>query len=95
MLLILIFIALIFLTIYGFEKLANSKLASWDKAEIHVERSIQRLLGKKEYIVFGNLIIPSSSNIIKSTQIDHVVISRYGIFCLKTKSHKGSISVCK
>jgi len=62
-----------------------------DPTELEVERGIAELLYKDGYIIFGNLIIPSISKSIASTQIDHVVISINGIFCIETKSHRGNI----
>jgi len=62
-----------------------------DLTELKVERELERVLTRRGYIIFGDLIIPSVSASIKSTQIDHVVVSLYGVFCIETKSHKGNI----
>lgn len=62
-----------------------------DVTELQVEKELERILRRRGYVVFGDLIIPSVSDSIKSTQIDHVIISLYGIFCIETKSHKGNI----
>ena len=62
-----------------------------DRTELMVERELTRVLTRRGYVVFGDLIIPSVSKRIKSTQIDHVIISMYGIFCIETKSHQGNI----
>ena len=59
-------------------------------AESAVERSL-RGLHEDRYFVFRDLIIPSVSNKIGLTQIDHVVISKRGIFCVETKSNRGNI----
>ena len=40
------------------------------------------------YHVFNNVMLKTGKG---TTQIDHVVISRYGIFVIETKSHKGTI----
>lgn len=40
------------------------------------------------YNVFNNVMLKTGKG---TTQIDHVVISRYGIFVIETKSHKGTI----
>ncbi|MDE6534745.1 MAG: NERD domain-containing protein [Muribaculaceae bacterium] len=45
-------------------------------------------LPKNEYIVLNNLMYKNGS---RSTQIDHVVISVYGIFVIETKNYKGWI----
>lgn len=49
-----------------------------------------RTLDMKSYVVFENLILPSRGNT-SLTEIDQVVVSPYGIFCIETKSHRGSI----
>ena len=41
-----------------------------------------------EYVVFDNVMLKTKKG---TTQIDHVVISPYGIFVIETKSHKGEI----
>lgn len=49
----------------------------------------QRLfLDSKKYHVFNDVIIPSNST---STQIDHVIVSQYGIFVVETKNKDGWI----
>lgn len=62
-----------------------------DPTERWVEQELKRKLLTKGYVIFGDLIIPSVSKSIPSTQIDHVIVSRFGIFCLETKSHQGNI----
>lgn len=41
-----------------------------------------------EYVVFDNVMLKRGKG---TTQIDHVVVSPYGIFVIETKSHKGRI----
>ena len=65
--------------------------AKRDETEIWVDHELNKRLSAGQYIIFSDLIIPSTSEKIRSTQIDHVVVSIYGIFCLETKSHQGSI----
>lgn len=62
-----------------------------DETEIWVDHELKKRLKAGQYIIFSDLIIPSTSEKIRSTQIDHVIVSIYGIFCLETKSHQGSI----
>ncbi|MFG1481483.1 NERD domain-containing protein [Halobacteriovorax sp. HFRX-2_2] len=45
-------------------------------------------LNNEEYHRIHNIIIPSSNG---TTQLDHIVISKYGVFIIETKSHKGWI----
>ena len=65
--------------------------AKRDETEIWVHHELNKRLSSGQYIIFSDLIIPSTSEKIRSTQIDHVIVSIYGIFCLETKSHQGSI----
>ena len=46
-------------------------------------------LDKKKYRTINNLIIRAEG---ESTQMDHVVISNYGIFVIETKNYKGWIT---
>lgn len=48
-----------------------------------------RSLGR-EYLVFDNVLLKTNSKG-GTTQIDHIVVSPYGIFVIETKSHKGKI----
>lgn len=42
----------------------------------------------KEYFVLNDIILPTASG---TTQIDHIVVSPYGIFVIETKNYKGWI----
>ena len=56
------------------------------------EKSVALFLSKldpKKYRVFHDLYIPTAKG--KTTQIDHLIISRYGIFVIETKNYKGWI----
>ena len=57
--------------------------------EYRVSRTLQHL-DPKTYVVFDNLVLPSRKGN-PYTEIDHVVVSSYGIWCIETKSHKGNI----
>lgn len=46
-------------------------------------------LSYKDYFIFNNLTIPSDFN--GSSQIDHLVVSKYGIFVIESKDYKGWI----
>ena len=41
-----------------------------------------------EYVIFNDLLFESNG---RSTQIDHVVVSPYGVFVIETKGYKGLI----
>ncbi len=46
-------------------------------------------LNYKDYFIFNNLTIPSDHN--GSSQIDHLVVSRFGIFVIESKDYNGWI----
>lgn len=57
------------------------------------EREVAHILADglnyKDYFIFNNIIIPSDIN--GSSQIDHLVLSRFGIFVIENKDYKGWI----
>lgn len=87
-----VFAAILFLLGYWIWRLVprRSPLGRGEEMEDWVARELLVRL-PVYYIIFGDLIIPSISKDIPSTQIDHIIVSQYGIFCLETKSHQGSI----
>jgi len=60
-----------------------------NESESFVLRLLSEGLSHKDYFIFNNLIIPSENS--KSTQIDHIIISRFGIFVIETKACSGWI----
>lgn len=49
---------------------------------------ILKKLNKDDYIVFKNITLQNDN---KYAQIDHVVVSKYGIFVIETKNYSGKI----
>lgn len=56
--------------------------------EAQVNLAAKLFLTKKDYHLIKNVTLPTEDG---STQIDHIVISRYGIFVIETKNMKGWI----
>ena len=56
--------------------------------EKKTELKLSLALDSDIYIIFHDVIIPSRNG---TTQIDHVIISRYGLFVVETKNLKGWI----
>jgi restriction system protein len=56
--------------------------------EARVDAKLRRDLGEVDYEVFQDLIIPTVNG---TTQIDNLVISRFGIFVIETKNMSGWI----
>jgi len=52
-------------------------------------RFLLKLLDKEKYIVVNDVLIPTSDG--RTSQIDHVIISIYGIFVIETKNYNGWI----
>ena len=70
-------------------------IASWNSAEhigrvgeARVTRKLNRLPAD-EYVVFNDIMVMDSNGI--TTQIDHAVVSRFGIFVIETKCYSGWI----
>ncbi|WP_394141227.1 NERD domain-containing protein [Cytobacillus oceanisediminis] len=52
-------------------------------------RYFLRKLDPEKYIVMNSILLPADEG--KTTQIDHLIISVYGIFAIETKNYKGWI----
>ena len=76
----------IFRTFRDLKKISNVT----DAEERYVALQLMKSLPADDYAVLNNVLIPYSGNI-GTSQIDHIVVSVYGIFCIETKSHKGWI----
>lgn len=48
-------------------------------------------LDKNKYIVVNDVYLSSASGNTKTTQVDHIVVSTYGIFVIETKNYNGKI----
>lgn len=73
-------------------KFSSSKYQMPDNAVIG-EKTISRKLyspDSVQYKSLNNLVLPSKGNT-NVTQIDHVIVSNYGIFVVETKAYKGWI----
>lgn len=78
---ILLFGAILFLIVRAF------RMAIMGKGAYAEDKVAQRLAQlPEEYHVFNDVYIRSGN---RSVQIDHVVISRYGVFVIETKNYKG------
>lgn len=56
--------------------------------ELQVNLGAKLFLDKEKYRLFKNVTLPTEDG---STQIDHVIVSRYGVFVIETKNMKGWI----
>ena len=56
--------------------------------EFLVNLAARLFLDKKTYTLFKNVTLPTEDG---TTQIDHVIVSRYGVFVIETKNMRGWI----
>ncbi len=56
--------------------------------ERRVRQSLRAHLDEQEYRLFHDLTLPARDG---TTQIDHVIVSRFGVFVIETKNMKGWI----
>ncbi len=60
------------------------------EGEKFVAKELYKLLDSNYYRILNNLLLPSTGNL-NTAQIDHVIVSNFGIFCLETKAYAGWI----
>ena len=77
--------ALIALT--ALARLFKPQIKGW-LGEFLVHRVLVMCLDRNVYRVVSNIMLPTEDG---TTQIDHIVVSRYGIFVIETKNYKGWI----
>jgi len=73
-------------TLYTIRK----KRSAYYAEELYVALQLTKSLPHREYAVISDLLLPNDGPI-RTSQIDHLVVSTHGIFCIETKSHKGWI----
>ena len=56
------------------------------EGELHVHNILAQL--PEEYTILDDVMLKTGSG---TTQIDHVVVSRYGVFAIETKNYRGDI----
>lgn len=56
--------------------------------ELIVNMSARWLLNAKDYIIINNVTLPIENG---TTQIDHIIVSKFGIFVIETKNFSGWI----
>lgn len=71
--------------------LASLFRSPWFKGvfgEFQVNLLLKLFLPKEEYHIINNVTLPTKNG---TTQIDHILVSRYGVFVIETKNMKGWI----
>lgn len=67
-------------------KIYKSKIKGYIGEKL-VSKKLKKL-NKRKYKVINNLLLKTAKG---STQIDHIVVSKYGVFVIETKNYKGII----
>lgn len=75
---------LAFLILFFKQKSVKGKLG-----ELFTAWCLSRKLDKNIYHIYNDVMIPDHAG--GTTQIDHIVISRFGIFVIETKNMKGTV----
>lgn len=83
----IIIAAIAFGLIVGMLKYVIKPIVKGKMGELHVARKLSGLPDDK-YILLNDVMLPTNRG---TTQIDHVLISIYGIFVIETKNYKGWI----
>jgi hypothetical protein len=68
--------------------LAKSPWFKGVMGEFVINVSIRLLLDKEQYHLIKNVTLPTEDG---TTQIDHIIVSKYGVFVVETKNMKGWI----
>lgn len=70
------------------ERSYNTPAIKGARGERRVHNALSSVLDENEYLVFSDLILPVAGG---TTQVDHLVLSRFGIFVIETKNMSGWI----
>lgn len=84
---LLLTIVALFYFVYNYLSKYYSPKIKGRRGENTIE-SLLRRLGNKEYLIYNNIYLKTDW---ESTQIDHLIISIYGIYIIETKNYNGWI----
>lgn len=84
LLVIVIVLLFVFLSIY--QAWYNSSTQKGKRGETYIHNVLMQL--SDEYTILDDVILPTEHG---TTQIDHVVVSKYGIIAIETKNYRGEI----
>lgn len=81
-----IIILLLIVAFVVFRAIRNSPKYKGKAGEKHVHKILMQL--PEQYAVLNDVVLQTTSG---TTQIDHVVVSKYGVFAIETKNYRGEI----
>lgn len=79
-------ILIVVIGLFAFRVIRNTPKHKGKEGELHVHNTLAQL--PDEYIVLEDVILETTRG---TTQIDHVVVSKYGVFAIETKNYRGDI----
>ena len=74
--------------VVGIINLFRPQIKGW-LGETLLHKHLQFHLDKKLYIVLHDIMLPTDDG--TTTQIDHIIVSRWGVFVIETKTYSGWI----
>ena len=84
--LLVIIIVLLFVSLPIYLAWYNSPKQKGKRGEAHIHNILMQL--SDEYTIIDDVILPTGHG---TTQIDHIVVSKYGIIAIETKNYRGEI----
>ncbi len=69
--------------------LGHRKVKGWFGEKLTA--GLTRLMLPDEYKMINDVMLPRSDKPDQTTQLDHIVVSRYGLFVIETKNYRGKI----
>ena len=86
MLLIILLIIILVVSLFIYLAMYNSAKQKGKRGEMRVSAILSKL--SDEYTILNDLVFRTEKG---TTQIDHIVVSKYGIFTIETKNYRGEI----
>lgn len=90
-LLLIVLVVVVIWTILSKPDKTNTYYESPEEKGLNGENDVKKILSylpKEEYIVLNDVLLPLGNGM---TQVDHIVVSLYGIFVIETKNYSGKI----
>ena len=84
--LLIIIVVVLFVSLSIFLAWYNSPKQKGKRGEAYIHNVLMQL--SDEYTIIDDVILPTEHG---TTQIDHVVVSKYGIIAIETKNYRGEI----
>jgi len=82
-------IALIFVAIFFAHRIQESRWLKGKFGEFKVNRILQNCLGREQYRLIKDVTLPTEEG--GTTQVDHILVSVFGVFVIETKNMRGWI----